>query len=277
MSDGVHGLQQLSAHRRSLSAWFERPLGRALLAGEAERLGAILPKLYGTVAVQLGRAGKVDLLESCQAPTRLVLDVPYGAPSAARSSVLSTLDALPLDQRSVDVALLPHALEFAPDPHQVLREVQRVLAPEGHVVILGFNPFSLWGVRKLVTRRGRRAPWCGQFIGLLRLKDWLKLLGFELVQGGMLFYRPPVVSQRILDRLQFLDRMGDRWWPMGGAVYVVVAKKRVVGMTPLRPAWRSSGMLNGTVARPVAFVANHRSATIIPWPRRVPRRRSAPR
>lgn len=274
MSGESHSLQQRSAHRRRLNAWFERPLGRALLANEAHRLRAILPGLFGTVAVQLGRAGRIDLLDSCMAPTRVVFDLPNGVPSTARTAVMSVPDALPLDQRSVDVALLPHTLEFAPDPHQVLREVQRVLAPEGHVVILGFNPFSLWGLRKLVTRRSRRVPWCGQFIGLARLKDWLKLLDFELVQGSMLFYRPPVIGQRILDRLHFLDRMGDRWWPMGGAVYVVVAKKRVVGMTPLRPEWRNSGVMNGAVARPVAFVANHKSATIIPWPRRQTRRRS---
>ena len=74
----------------------------------------------------------------------------------------------------------------------------------------------------------------------------------------MLYYRPPVSKETTMERLRFLDKAGDRWWPMAGAVYLLVAKKRVVGMTPLRPEWRTRRMLGKAVARPALRVIRGR-------------------
>jgi hypothetical protein len=122
------------------------------------------------------------------------------------------------------------------------------------VVILGFNPFSLWGLWRLLRRRRGSAPWNGHFLQLTRIKDWLKLLDFEIDRGSMLYYRPPLASETTMDRLHFLDKAGDRWWPMAGAVYLLVAKKRVVGMMPLRPEWRTAKTFGRAVARPALRV-----------------------
>jgi len=238
-----------SVRRIDLCEWFGRFPGRSLLAVEAHALRSVWPSLFGKTVVQLGSLGDLDLLDDCNAPVRALLDLP-GSPGPDMPRVHSLPEELPFDQRSVDIVLLPHTLEFAADPHQVLREVSRVLSPEGHVVILGFNPFSLWGLRRLLARRQRPTPWNGNFLHLNRLKDWLKLLNFDLVQGGMLYYRPPLSSEAAMDRLRFLDQAGNRWWPMAGAVYLLVAKKRVLGMTALRPEWRSAPGFGKAVARP---------------------------
>lgn len=238
--------------RRRLCAWFDTPLGRSLQATEAHQLRAVWPQLYGTVAVQLGHIGRHDLLEGVIAPTRILLDVPDSHDFNNVAPVYGVADALPFETRSVDLVLLPHTLEFSPDPHQVLREVQRVLAPEGHVVILGFNPFSCWGLRRLFLHKQGRAPWCGRFLPLARVKDWLALLEFEPTQGKMLYYRPPFASDRLRERLFFLEKAGDRWWPMAGGVYLLVAKKRVPGMTALRPVWKTARRPVTAVAKPVA-------------------------
>jgi len=238
--------------RRRLRAWFDQPLGRSLQAIESHRLREIWPHLYGTTALQLGRIGSMELLDGCVAPTRIVLDVPGAGTTQPPAVALGVPEMLPFDTRSVDLALLPHTLEFCVDPHQVLREVERVLTPEGCVVILGFNPFSLWGLRRLLAGRSGRAPWCGRFIQLARIKDWLKLLDLELTRGSMLYYRPPLHNEALMDRLYFLDTIGDRWWPMAAAVYLLVARKRVAGMIPLRPAWRARRTLGDAVARPLA-------------------------
>ena len=216
--------------------WFEGPLGQSLQAAEAARLQAILPQLYSTFAIQLGVLGNADLLESSTAPTRIVCDLRQGfrAPS-----VCSLAEALPFDGKRANLMLLPHTLDFALDPHQVLREVDRVLMPEGYAVILGFNPLSLWGLWRLFKQRAQ-APWCGHFLRLTRVKDWLALLDFEITHGSMLYYRPPVRRARLRERLQFMEQIGDRWWPLGAAVYVVVAKKREAGMIPVGPRWRRS-------------------------------------
>jgi SAM-dependent methyltransferase len=239
--------------RHELCDWFSRFPGQSLLAVEAHALRAVWPTLFGQVAVQLGSVGTVDLLEACNAPVRTLLDL-AGVPGPAGSRVSALPEYLPFDQRSVDLMLLPHTLEFAADPHQVLREVSRVLVPEGHVVILGFNPFSFWGLRRLLTRRHRATPWNGNFLNLARIKDWLKLLDFDLVQGSMHYYRPPLTSAATMDRLRFLDPAGDRWWPLAGAVYLLVAKKRVAGMIPLRPEWRKTRAFGRAVARPALRV-----------------------
>jgi SAM-dependent methyltransferase len=222
--------------RAKLYDWFNSGLGQALQAHEANALRVVLPTLYGTVAMQLGRLGSLDLLDSCNAPSRIVLDLDARAQNIG---VCALPEELPFENKSADVALLPHTLDFCADPHQVLRETARVLSPEGHVVILGFNPISLWGLRSLLTRKPKQAPWCGNFFRLARIKDWLLLLDFELTHGRMLFYRPPLLSERFMQRLHFLDSMGDRWWPLMAAVYLIVAKKRVMGMTPMPLEWKT--------------------------------------
>ncbi len=245
--------EQAVRRRARLCEWFARSPGRSLLAVESYALRAVWPGLYGQVAVQLGCIGPVDLLESCNATTRLLLDQP-GMISAPLPRVFAEPEDLPFETASVDLVLLPHTLEFADDPHQVLREVSRVLTPEGHVVLLGFNPFSLWGLWRLLSRKREAAPWNGNFLQLARLKDWLKLLDFEFMQGSMHYYRPPLTSESAMDRLRFLDKAGDRWWPMAGAVYLLVARKRVAGMTAIRPEWSAPKTFGKAVARPALRV-----------------------
>ncbi|MFQ5937635.1 MAG: class I SAM-dependent methyltransferase [Acidiferrobacterales bacterium] len=209
----------------------------------------MLPRLYGKVALQLGTLGRMDMMESSAVPTRIVLDPLHDDHAVA---VKGFPEALPFEERSVDLTLLPHTLDFADDPHQVLREVDRVLVPEGHVVVMGFNPLSLWGVTRLFTKRRGRVPWCGHFFGLARIKDWLRLLEYELTAGRMLYYRPPLHNENVMDRLYFMDKVGDRWWPMMAAAYVVVAKKKVFGVTPLQPRWRTKPAIGPGLSDPVA-------------------------
>lgn len=235
--------------RQRLGSWFDSPLGRSLQAIETNRLRSILPSLYGKVVVQLGTLGKMDMIESSPAPTRIVLDLLTHEHAVG---VQGFPEALPFAGRSVDIALLPHTLDFASDPHQVLREVDRVLVPEGHAIVLGFNPLSMWGITRLFAKRQGRVPWCAHFVGVARIKDWLRLLEYEVTAGQMLYYRPPLQKESVMDRLYFLDKVGDRWWPMMAAAYLVVAKKRVYGVTPLQPTWRANPAIGPGLSEPVA-------------------------
>jgi SAM-dependent methyltransferase len=234
--------------RQSLRAWFGSPLGRSLLASETNQLQTVLPRLYGLVTLQLGSLGKMDMMEGCHTPTRVVLDL---LRNGETTTVQGVPEAIPFDTRSVDVALLPHTLDFSDDPHQVLREVDRILVPEGHVVILGFNPLSFWGLRRTFATPRGHVPWCGNFLRLARLKDWLRLLEYELMGGRMMYYRPPLQNDRLMNRLYFLDAVGDRWWPMMAAAYIVVAKKRVFGVTRLRARWRRKSVIRPGLSEPV--------------------------
>ena len=143
---------------------------------------------------------------------------------------------LPFDSDSLDLVLIPHVLEFSEHPHEVLREVARVLRPEGNLLISGFNPRSLWGVhRVLVGREGY--PWQGNFSALPRIKDWLALLGFEVAGGRFAAYAPPFHTTKWLERFAFIEAAGDRWWAVSGGVYFLHAVKRVHGMRLIKPKW----------------------------------------
>ncbi len=240
-----------------MAPWLETPPGRYLLAWEQAQLDRCVVDVFGFHALQLGLP-ELDALRANRMPHRwLAVDhsqaprvesgtqpeVPGRATQAAapRAIVLQCdFDALPFDSNSLDLVVLPHSLELARDPHQALREVERVLMPEGRAVIIGFNPGSLWALRQRLGRMlrglGLRAgqplfmPSEGEFIGYWRLRDWLRLLSFEVEEGRFGCYRPPLTSQPWLERFGWMERTGDRWWPVLGAVYMLVAVKRVRGM-----------------------------------------------
>jgi len=223
--------------RCDVRVWFTQRLGQRLLDQECRHLEEVLPYLFGYHLVQVGRFTDQDLIGASRVLHRVVMDPDYGA-NPLTPGFYGCADALPIESDSIDVLLLHHTLEFEPDPHQVLREADRTLIPEGHVVIMCFNPWSLWGLWRLVLKRKGRAPWCGQFLSHTRLKDWLALLGFDIVVAKPYFFRPPLHSERIMQKLQFLDRLGERWWPVLPGSYLIVAKKRVATLTPIKPRWR---------------------------------------
>jgi SAM-dependent methyltransferase len=225
------------AQVRDLEQWLASPVGRYVMAWEAERFDQMVADLFGYHAVQVGMTQR-DFLRNNRIPARIMCAAPgHGEP--VQGHVVATPEALPFENASVDLVLLPHVLEFSDNPHQVLREVERVLVPEGQVIIAGFNPVSLWGLRRLFKRRRTHFPWRGQYLSVRRLKDWLKLLSFEARAGSFGVYAPPLGQEKWIERCRFMDRAGDRWWPVCGGVYMVQGIKRVHGMRLIQPKWRT--------------------------------------
>lgn len=231
-----------------LGDWLQTPPGQYLLAWERARLDAAVVDIFGYHALQLGLP-QLDALHTNRMPHRwLALDhCGQLQPGQARALALVTdYCALPFPSSSLDLVVLPHTLEFSADPHATLREVERVLVPEGRVVICGLNPTSLWGLRqgrgRMYRRLGRGSlflPESGEFIGHWRLRDWLRLLSFEVEEAEFGCYRPALRSEAWLQRFAWMDRAGARWWPILGAAYFFVAVKRVRGMRLMGPAWKS--------------------------------------
>ena len=211
--------------------WFASPLGRYLLECEHRYFDHAVADVFGFNALQLGLPG-YDFLRASRIPLKCVI-APSG-PVALRADFRD----LPIASNSIDLLLLPHALEFSEHPHQILREVQRVLMPEGHAVIACFNPWSLWGLRRLFSRARDAYPWRGRFINLPRLKDWLALLELEIVAGRMGCYLPPCAQDKWLEHFRLMEAAGDRWWPIAGGVYFLHVVKRVRGMRVIMPMWR---------------------------------------
>ena len=222
--------------------WLQSEPGQYVQRFEQTCVDKMVADAFGYHALQVGLPN-LDFLRANRMPFKAYVGTEAPAVSAEdwAGVVLAQPEYLPFDSQSVDLLILPHGLEASTHPHQVLREVERVLVPEGRVVISGFNPWSLWGVRH---RTPYLTPWLPQpvqaQVSLPRLKDWLKLLSFDIELGHFGCYVPPFRTQKWLDRFAFAEAAGNRWWPVCGAVYVVSAVKRVAGMRLITPRWKTA-------------------------------------
>ncbi|MEJ8821484.1 methyltransferase domain-containing protein [Variovorax humicola] len=231
-----------------LQDWFQTPPGRYLLAWEQLQFDQAVADMFGYHALQLGLPA-IDALRANRMRHRwLALPQVPQQGEASSAALFTDFTALPFSANSLDLVLLPHALELSEDPHATLREVERVLVPEGRVVICGLNPHSLWGMRQRRAHLWRRLgfgelflPEAGEFIAYRRMRDWLRLLSFEVESGRFGAYRPAVRSEAWLERFRWFDAAGERWWPIFGAVYFLVAVKRVRGLRLLSADWRRAG------------------------------------
>jgi SAM-dependent methyltransferase len=214
-----------------VSTWLESSRGRALLRAEAELVTEALDDCFGWELVQVGAwgAGR-ELLAGGRTRRRTTVASPeLGAAGGAGADIVSRLTQLPLASDAVDAVLLPHTLEFESDPYGVLREVDRVLAGEGKLIVLGFAPMSLWGLRAAATRSGF-PPGLRRLLSPRRVRDWLSVLGYELAETRRYLYEAPwgepCGGQRMLRRGLF--------HPLPACAWLIKARKRIHAIPPLR-------------------------------------------
>lgn len=221
--------------------WFDSDAGRYVLEREQDWFDATCVDIFGFNAMQVGQC-HVDFLRANRMPFRFSTSVGDG-------NMICRPEELPIASQTIDLIALPHALEFSPNPQMLVREVERVLRPEGRLLLAGFNPLSLWGLKR-VTGAKHSYPWSGRFLHLARIKDWLSLMGFELLSGRMICYAPPVNNATWLHRFHFMEAAGDRWWAMGGGVYLLHAVKRVKGMRLITPRWEDKWLAKPLLVPP---------------------------
>jgi len=237
-----------------LDGWLEQPPGIYIHAWEQKLLDKLTADIFGFNALQIGLP-QINCLAASRMPNKWIANDILLPHSPNQIALIHDFEDLPYETQSLDLVVLPHVLEFAAEPHQILREVERVLIPEGRLIVCGFNQTSLWGARQTLGRISGHHffPRNGEFISLLRLKDWLKLLNMEVDRGHFGCYVPPINSPKWLQRFHFLETAGQRWWPVLGAAYIVQAVKRVKGMHLIGPAWK-----NKKVRVPNAVPVAHR-------------------
>jgi SAM-dependent methyltransferase len=236
-----------------LGSWLEQPAGSYIRAWEQALLDQLTADIFGFHALQIGLP-QIDALAANRMPHKWLSNdiAPVRLNQGNRHSLapivlVHDFAELPFDSQSIDLVVLPHVLEFTAEPHQVLREVERILIPEGRVIISGFNRASLWGARQQAGRMTGRyfLPQEGEFISAARMKDWLKLLNMEVNQADFGCYVPPFETEKWLNRFAFTEKIGARWWPYFGAVYMVQAIKRVKGMHLIGPTWKHKRLPRG--------------------------------
>ena len=244
-------MQVASTHK--VQEWLETPLGAALLQQEARVIEEALDGIFGEECLQLGLWGerrsftRFARTQHCA----LIADTPDGRPCA-----VADLHRLPVESDSIDAVLLPHTLDYSERPHEVLREVDRVLRANGHIVILGFKPAGLWGLRRLIPGAGM-PPGAEQLISERRLRDWLKLLDMRIQGAQRYFFRWPLPRRKVASAQKW-ERRGRALWPELAACYMLTAQKRVSTLTPVRPVWRRKPKVVAGLAEPSTRVSRIR-------------------
>lgn len=246
--------------------WLDTVTGRDLLREEIRQVRQALEGVFGDQFLQIGGWGDPGLFKRLARTRRSVV---VTAVPGKGVDIVSAPDALSVSGDCIDAILLPHTLELADDPHAVLREVDRVLRPDGSLVVLGFNPWGWWGLRHALTRPGF-PPGTQRLVSEGRLHDWLRLLDFKVNSASFYFFVPPILRRvrakhRDIDgshrgrtpgqgkvREQLMGRLGVvRRVPVLAGCYIVVARKETFAVTPIRPVWRRrpalvTGLVNPT-------------------------------
>lgn len=214
-------------------------LGQSLLHAEKEILERLLNNHFGKHALLIGMSQQYDLLN-----TTPVLNHTLLTPLCREKLdqyIESDFHELPILTGSIDLVMLPHTLELIDNPRQLLHEACRIIKPEGLILICGFNPYSMWGLRKFFPKQPK-IPWKLNFIHQTLLKNWLLLADFEIEKYQSILFTPPLSQEKIYNKFKFLELFG-KFIPFLNGAYVMVARAKVVPLTPIRLQWKQQ--LNG--------------------------------
>lgn len=227
-----------------LHEWYQSHLGQAIFHSEEQIIKQELESCFGYTIVQLGNNLSENLIQTTRIKNKYILQCSINTSNKADVRITSLLQRLAIKSNTVDVVLLHHCLEFEAFPHEILREVERILVAEGKLMIVLFNPFSLMGLwhfflrlKVKVTKKKLSMPVEQAWISPMRLDDWLALLGFDSKKVGSVFFRPPINNLTLLKKLDFMELTGKKFWPAFSGSVIYMATKRVSTLTPLRSKW----------------------------------------
>ena len=217
-------------------AFWASNLGKEVLKVETELLAPVMESLRGYHVLCIGSCPSKPLLENCTIKHPMEWRPNFDLAEHG-SCLIADPSHLPLPNDSMDAVLLHHSLEFFDQPQALLKEAARVTLPKGELIIIGFNPRSLWGLTRLLPKGLQAEPLqvlkSAQFISQNKLLDWFEFLDLKQEERQLFFHRPPCNHQKTLERLAALDkRLGKKNWPLAG-IYLLRIKKRVG--SPLRP------------------------------------------
>ncbi len=227
---------------QSFEQWFQTPLGRALISDQRRCVDQVLADvLPGARLLQVGISHRLPLAAGCDFTTKFI-STPQWCQDLPDNVVICDGDELPFYDGAMDLVILHHSADFSAYPHQVVREAARTLRGGGQLVVIGFNPSSVWGLCKLFSR-SRSGPWGGRFLFRSRMEDWLNLLDFEVEKSFSYFMRLPVQNQNLLEKFGSLERYGGHRFLPIGAYYCILATKRIGALIKARPVWRPDNVV----------------------------------
>ena len=234
--------------QHELLDWYSTSLGESVLNEMLSSLDRLLPDIFGYQGLQVGQISqKINLLESAGLHRRVIMGHGSGVgPDLLAGDALN----LPIAADTMNLVLMPHTLDFCENPHQALREADRVLRSDGHLVIIGYNPHSSWGLRHMLGGWRGNVPWSGEFYSRWRVSEWLSVLSFRVVRTDAFYLRLPMSGRRLLQSTRFMENARPLLGRLG-ACYVIHARKQTIPMTQIRDTWRrpAAGLATGSLVQ----------------------------
>lgn len=229
-----------------LELWYDSPLGQYLVEHLAQQLEAFLSTSFGYFALVSGCPNPAtQVLQSCR-----VKHIYRLGQKSNNLDVKMNGSSFPIASDSTDLVVLMHTLSQSEEPHAILREVNRILIQDGKLVIIDFNPVSLWGLRHVFQSWLDVVPWGGHYYSARRYNDWASLLGFEPLHHFQCGHVLPLNYQKVIDRSDIMSKFMRRWLPFSSALNVLVYEKNTIPLTPIRKQWVKRQLLRPKVARP---------------------------
>jgi len=229
----AHGYRTLQQWNQWLAQHF---LGGKLLEAEQNCYGALLARHFGKHALIIGVPSQANILQQTTLPYHTLL-TPLVNREKNSNYIENDLQELPIATGSIDLVVLPHTLEFLDNPRHLLTEACRIIKPEGLIVVSGFNPYSVWGLKKMLGTQ-KSMHWSGNLIPSSKIRNWLQLADFEMEKQTSTFFRPPVAHETVFEKLSVLENFGSKCLPLFGGVYILAARAKVVPLTPIRWKWK---------------------------------------
>ena len=231
----------------SMADWFSSALGRKVYESEKYLVEDIISRMFGYHILQIGLEEYQDFICDSPAGHKIMFSSKW---SPGIANPVANCEKLPLGSNTIDAIVLYHALDFTNDSHELLREVTRVLRPGGKMLIISFNPFSAWGLWRLLKRK-KNLPWKGRFLSMTRLSDWLRLLDLQIITTESAVHFLPFNSRRILYFADTFERFGRKMKSPFGGSYYIQCIKQVSPVTPIVTLSRGNKMRSTSSSMPI--------------------------
>ncbi len=223
-------------HQQQLQAWFDTDLGQSVLAAEKHEIENIMGDYFGYHLLQVGGICNLQWFEQSPIKHKVCLS-PCWPKAQLGNFVFGHMQELPFAKHSIDLAIMAHVLEFTESPTKVLEQITYALIPGGHIIILSFNPYSLWGIKKLLNTN-TKFPWHGHFNSIGKLRKWLRANDCVIDSYKTFNFQLPIADSATRKKFQFVESIGQTCWPTNGAIYCLIARKQIAAITPITMPWR---------------------------------------
>ena len=234
--------------------WLQHFLGHSVLEAERALLFPLLEQRYGKHTLLIGSPRQQMLLKASVMPSQVLLS-PLMNKCHDHHYIEGDFHELPIASGSIDLVILPHTLEHLDNPQRLLTEACRIIKPDGHIIIFGFNPYSLWGLKKR-WMKSKNMPWAGNFLKANTIKKWLTFAEFQLAKQSMLLFSPPTSHANVYRKFKYFEWIGRKFLSSFGGAYMLMAQSKSIPITPIKMRWQQqlSGMRTG-IPRPTIRIS----------------------